>query len=122
VVLLETNGSYDIRMVDQRCIKIIDIKCPGSGETDKNDFRNLKRLTLRDQIKLVIGDRDDYDFAKRISKMTKESFPQTNILFSPMNPDLKVETLAKWILEDHLEVRLHLQLHKIIWPDIDRGV
>jgi len=122
VVLLETNGSYDIRNIDQRCIKIVDIKCPGSGESDKNNFKNLKHLTLRDQIKMVIGSREDYEFAKKVSKMTKESFPQNNILFSPMNPDMKAEVLAGWILEDHLEVRLHLQLHKIIWPDIDRGV
>ncbi|MCF8067426.1 MAG: radical SAM protein [Desulfobacterales bacterium] len=122
VVLLETNGSYDIRIVDQRCIRIVDIKCPGSGEADKNNFRNLKYVTLRDQIKFVVGSREDYDFAKKVSKMTKNSFPQNSILFSPMNPALKPEELAGWILEDHLEVRLHLQLHKIIWPNIDRGV
>ena len=122
VVLLETNGSHDIRIIDQRCIRIVDIKCPGSGEVEKNNLNNLNNLTLRDQVKLVIGSREDYEFAKKVSKMTKESFPQNNILFSPMNPDLKPEELARWILEDHLEVRLHLQLHKIIWPDIDRGV
>ncbi|MBU3947188.1 MAG: radical SAM protein [Proteobacteria bacterium] len=121
-VLLETNGSIDISCVDKRCIKILDIKCPTSGESEKNNLANLNRLDKKDQIKFVIGNRYDYEFAKKIVKQIPTTFFRENILFSPVNSILELSELAQWILEDKLKVRFHLQLHKIIWPDTIRGV
>ncbi|RZB37582.1 MAG: 7-carboxy-7-deazaguanine synthase [Desulfobacteraceae bacterium Eth-SRB2] len=121
-VMLETNGSLDISRVDGRCIKIVDIKCPTSGESDKNDMKNLKRLGSKDQIKFVIGNRIDYEYAKETIDSTGPDFPEDQILFSPSSEEIAPAQLAEWILEDSLNVRLHLQLHKIIWPDRERGV
>jgi 7-carboxy-7-deazaguanine synthase len=122
-VLLETNGTQDISRVDDRCLRILDIKCPGSGEVEKNDWSNLGRLTVRDEIKFVLGDRGDYDFAKGI--MARGDFPLTRIKeihFSPVLDRLAPRNLAAWILNDRLPVRLQLQLHKIIWGPEARGV
>ena len=121
-VMLETNGSLDISSVDGRCIKIVDIKCPTSGESDKNDLGNLKRLGSKDQVKFVIGDRSDYKYAKVTMDSISPDFPEEQILFSPVSGEITPSQLAEWILEDSLNVRLHLQLHKIIWPDKERGV
>jgi len=121
-VMLETNGSLDIGRVDGRCIKIVDIKCPTSGESDKNDLENLKRLGPKDQVKFVIGNRSDYEYTKEIMDSISPDFPEEQILFSPVSEKIPPSRLAEWILEDHLNVRLHLQLHKIIWPDKKRGV
>ena len=121
-VMLETNGSLDISRVDERCIKIVDIKCPTSGESDKNDLGNLKRLGSKDQVKFVIGDRSDYEYAKVTMDSISPDFPEEQILFSPVSGGITRSQLAEWILEDSLNVRLHLQLHKIIWPDKKRGV
>ena len=121
-VLLETNGTYDISRLDYRCVKIVDIKCPGSGESRKNRPGKLKHLSRNDQVKFVIGDREDYIFAKDIVKRIPVEFPQSHILFSPVHEKISAQTLAEWILQDHLSVRLHLQLHKILWPNSDRGV
>ncbi len=129
-VLMETNGSLDISTVDERCVKIIDIKCPSSSESQSMDLENLKRLNQKDQVKFVIGSREDYEFAKKIIPLIPSWFPGNHILFSPVSdstPDLvpwaiNPAELAKWMLEDHLNVRLHLQLHKILWPDIQKGV
>ena len=120
-VLMETNGTRDIRMVDSRCIKILDIKCPGSGESDKNDFENLNRLSANDQVKFVITDRADYEFAKNLlHEKWPQSFPWP-VLFSPATPLLAPRKLAGWILADRLPVRLQLQLHKILWPEQEKG-
>ena len=116
-VMMETNGTFDISMVDKRCIKIVDIKCPTSGESDKNDLENLKRLNQKDQAKFVIGSREDYEYAKNIIKLISRKFSEKKILFSPVFGKIASAELAKWILEDNLNIRLHLQLHKIIWPD-----
>jgi 7-carboxy-7-deazaguanine synthase len=122
-VLLETNGSRDISIVDGRCVKIIDIKCPSSGEEKKTDPENLKRLREKDEIKFVIGDRADYEYAKRIIDTISLDFPVTNTIhFSNVFGQLHPKSLAKWILEDHLNVRLHVQLHKFIWGPGQRGV
>lgn len=121
-VLLETNGSYDISRVNTACIKIVDVKCPSSGECDKNDWGNLTRLGKRDQLKFVVGSRNDYDFAHRVVAELDPSFPRNRILFSPVSGRLAPARLATWILDDGLAVRLHLQLHRIIWPRIQRGV
>lgn len=121
-VLLETNGSLDIELADSRCCRIMDLKCPGSGETHRNDLNNLSRLSIKDQLKCVIGDRDDYLYARDHLNRLPDFFPVDHILFSPVFGQLAPEQLAHWILDDHLNVRLHLQLHKIVWPEIDRGV
>jgi 7-carboxy-7-deazaguanine synthase len=122
-VLLETNGSQDISQVDNRCVKIVDIKCPGSGESDQNDLSNLAKLTENDELKFVIGNREDYEFALKI--LRSPNFGPNNlksICFSVVFDTLKPDILAQWILEDHLQVRLNLQLHKIIWTPEARGV
>jgi 7-carboxy-7-deazaguanine synthase len=122
-VLLETNGSRDISQVDERCVRILDIKCPSSGEAEQNDLGNLCRVTARDEIKFVLGDLEDYAFAKGI--VTRDDFPITRIKeihFSPVSGRLALQTLAEWILSDRLPVRLHLQLHKLIWGPDARGV
>lgn len=121
--LMETNGSQDISRVDDRCVKIVDIKCPFSGQTRHNDLRNLLRLTDRDEVKFVISDRDDYEYAKQILSLTDSDLCRKNpVHFSPAFGRMAPETLAAWILEDHLDVRLHLQVHKVIWPLGQRGV
>jgi len=122
VVMMETNGSLDISRVDDRCIKILDVKCPTSSESDKNELENLKRLHPRDQIKFVIGNREDYAYAKNIVALHCPDFPGDHILFSPVSGEMSPAELADWILEDNLDVRLHLQLHSIIWPNRKRGV
>lgn len=121
-VLLETNGTIDISRIDERCIKIVDIKCPGSGESGKNILDNLNRLNVKDQVKFVITNREDYEYAKDIIKQIPGGFLRENILFSPVPGKMEFSDLANRILEDKLMVRFHIQLHKIIWPDIDRGV
>jgi 7-carboxy-7-deazaguanine synthase len=121
-VMMETNGSLDISKVDGRCIKIVDIKCPTSNESDKNDLANLTRLSSKDQVKFVIGSRKDYEYAKEIVELNCPEFPREQILFSPVKVKMASAKLAEWILEDNLNVRLHLQLHKIIWPGKQRGV
>ncbi len=119
-VLLETNGTMDIRSVDPRCIKIVDIKCPGSGESEKNNLNNIEHLTTHDQLKFVITDKNDYVFAKNILAKTCPSPCPVPVLFSPANDLLEPAVLADWMLKDGLDVRLQLQLHKIIWPDVER--
>ena len=121
IVMMETNGSLDISRVDRRCIKVLDIKCPSSNEAGKNDLKNLKRLDPKDQIKFVIGNREDYRFAKNIISLHCPDFPGDRILFSPVYGKMHPAELADWILGDHLNVRLHLQIHKYIWPEKEKG-
>ena len=121
-VIVETNGSVDIRIIDDRCAKIVDIKCPTSGENNKNDLENLNRLTQNDQLKFVIGNYEDFLFAKILIETKCADINRGNILFSPVFGKLVPSTLAEWILDIHLDVRLHLQLHRYIWPDKERGV
>jgi len=120
-VMMETNGSLDISCVDERCIKIVDIKCPSSGESDKNDLKNLQKLNQKDQVKFIIDNRGDYEYAKNIVASKCRKVSPGNILFSPVSEEMTPDKLAKWILADYLNVRLHLQLHKIIWPDRQSG-
>jgi 7-carboxy-7-deazaguanine synthase len=122
-VLLETNGSQDISLVDGRCIRIVDIKCPSSGEHLRNDLGNLARLTGSDEVKFVIETREDFEYAKDVLKRLP-SVMDGHILvhFSPVFGQIDPRQLAEWILEDHLNVRLHLQMHKVIWDEDARGV
>jgi 7-carboxy-7-deazaguanine synthase len=122
-VLLETNGSLDISTVDLRCIKIVDFKCPSSGESESNDLRNITRLQDHDEVKCVIGCREDYDFAKEIVRLIRQDLSRTNTVhFSAIFNRLAPRELAEWILSDRLNVRLNLQLHKYIWSPDQRGV
>lgn len=121
-VMLETNGTIDISVIDHRCIKVMDIKCPSSNETDKNNFKNIKYLTSKDQIKFVIGSRVDFEYAKTIINKYHPEIPDGHILFSPVFSRMHYDTLAKWILEDNLTVRLQIQIHKLIWPGKNKGI
>ena len=121
-VMMETNGTLDIDRVSNKCMRIVDIKCPSSGEAQNNDYRNIEKLTKRDQLKFVIGNHEDYTFAKDMVLSRCKTIKPDHILFSPVHDILKPDILAGWILRDHLNGRLHLQLHRIIWPDISRGV
>jgi 7-carboxy-7-deazaguanine synthase len=122
-VLLETNGSMDISVIDNRCVKILDIKCPSSGETKRNYLENLKTLQPNDEIKFAIGSKEDYDYAKNILSFVNRA--NGNIkppLLSPVYGRMNPELLAQWILADHLDVRMQIQLHKVIWGSEARGV
>ena len=121
-VMMETNGTLDIDRVSNKCMRIVDIKCPSSGEAQNNDYRNIEKLTKRDQLKFVIGSREDYMFAKDVVSSECKTIEPDHILFSPVYDILMPDILAGWILKDRLNVRFHLQLHRIIWPDITRGV
>jgi 7-carboxy-7-deazaguanine synthase len=122
-VLIETNGSQDISRVDCRSVRIVDIKCHSSGEKDRNDLANLNRLRDEDELKFVIGSREDYDYAKDIlSLIGHGSSSKITVHFSPSFGRMEPKELAGWILNDRLNVRLHLQLHKYIWPPGQRGV
>jgi 7-carboxy-7-deazaguanine synthase len=121
-VLMETNGSLDISVIDPVCIKIIDMKCPDSGEADQCDFANLQRMSTADQVKFVISSRQDYLYAKKALPRIPDKLECGNVLFSPVWDRLPGKKLAQWILEDGLNVRLQMQMHKILWPDIERGV
>jgi len=113
-VSLETSGSIDIQSVDPRVIKIVDVKTPGSAEQEKNLIKNYQYLTPTDQIKFVICDRTDYEWAKDwLNKYSLED--KCPVLFSPSEGVLEARQLADWILEDHLRVRLQIQLHKLLW-------
>lgn len=121
-VLLETNGTVDCSGIDPRCIKIMDIKCPSSGAAEYNRFENLACLSTQDEIKFVIATREDYEFAKGMLPRLQDACASRNILFSPVINVIDPAMLADWILKDGIHVRLHLQLHKLIWPNRQRGV
>jgi 7-carboxy-7-deazaguanine synthase len=122
-VLMETNGSLDISRTDPRCVRIVDLKCPSSGEAEHNDCENLGRLTASDEVKFVIADRTDYQYAKEVLKqMNANSIRVGHVHFSPVFGKISLEVLASWILADRLPVRLNLQLHKLIWNPDQRGV
>lgn len=113
-VLIETNGSLDIGRLDKRIIKILDIKCPGSGETDKIRWENLDKLSPSDEVKFVLTGREDYQWAKGIIERYRLA-DKVTVLLSVVYGELEPRDLARWILEDNLNVRLQLQLHKYIW-------
>jgi len=118
-VLVETNGSLDISVLDPRVVAIMDIKCPGSGMADRNDYANLDRLRPRDEVKCVLADREDYLFAREVTARVREC---RTVLFSPVTGSLDPAELAAWMVADRLRARLGLQLHKIIWGPDARGV
>lgn len=113
-VLVETNGSYDIREVPAPAIAIMDVKCPGSGVSDTMDWANLERLRPHDEVKFVIADRADYEWAKTLVQQQALAARCHAILFSPVLNSLQSEMLGEWILADRLPVRLQVQLHKLL--------
>lgn len=121
-VSLETCGSLSTELVPEKVITILDIKCPGSGMSHKNLFENLFRLRQHDQVKFVLVDRADFDFAKDILSNYDLWSKVSTILFSPAWGILPPEELVAWIKEEKLPVRLNLQLHKYIWGPSLRGV
>ena len=120
-VMLETSGSLPIKNVPAEVIKILDLKCPGSGEENKNLWENLNYLGSTDEIKFVIADRVDYEWSKKVLQ-DYELDKKNPILFSPVFKKLKLKDLTEWILEDNLPVLLHTQLHKYIWDQKTIGV
>lgn len=122
-VLLETNGSLDIGTIDERCVRIVDIKCPSSGEEESNSLENLKQLGEKDELKFVISDRADYEYAKEILDRALMDSPASVIAhFSPCYGKITLKELSQWILDDALNVRLHIQLHKFIWGPYEKSV
>lgn len=120
-VLLETGGSLPIDSVDKRVKIILDLKCPSSNMTKKNLYENLEHIKPVDEIKFVIGSREDYDWCKEIINKYK-LLNKCEILFSVVFDKLEPLTLTNWILEDKLNVRFQLQMHKFIWKPEERGV
>lgn len=122
-VLLETNGSQDISMVDTRCTRIVDIKCPSSGMDNKNYWKNLDYITPNDQLKFVIAHRQDYLYAKKVLDAAAiKRRKKLLINFSPVFNEIELKDLAGWMLADNLPVRLQIQLHKYIWGEHTKGV
>jgi 7-carboxy-7-deazaguanine synthase len=121
-VLLETGGHVSVTDVPPGVIKVMDVKCPGSGEADRHDAANFERLLSHDQVKFVVGDRADYEFARDIVRRRALDRRCAAVLFSPVHGALDPKTLADWILADALPVRLQLQMHKYIWGAEARGV
>ena len=120
-VMLETGGSISLERVPKDVIKIMDLKCPGSGEQEKNNLDNLKLLLPHDEVKFVILDKKDYEWSRDIIKRYKIN-ETARILMSPVFDKLELKEIVKWILEDRLPVRLQTQLHKIIWDKNTIGV
>jgi len=126
-VLVETSGAFDTGPLDPRAHKIMDLKCPGSGEEGKNLWSNLEHLSERDEVKFVISDRTDYEWARSVIRdrgldgRVREGHLKA-LLMSPVWGAIEVRPLAEWILEDQLPVRFQLQLHKLIWGPEATGV
>ena len=121
-VLIETSGSLPIAPLPDAVIKIMDLKCPGSGECAKNDYSNIDALSARDEVKFVITDRRDYDWAKE-QVLKYDLVNRVNaVLFAPVFSEIEPKTIVDWICEDNLPVRFQLQMHKFIWPPDQKGV
>lgn len=113
-VLIETSGAQDISLCDPRVIRIMDLKCPSSGEMKKNDYQNIPRLKPTDELKFVIGNRDDFDWSVQLIQKEK-LIGKLPILFSAVYEKLPLPTLADWIKDSNLPIRLQPQLHKVLW-------
>ena len=116
-VSLETSGALDISQVDPRAARIVDIKAPGSGESERNRWENLAHLTSHDEVKFVLADRADYEWA--CATINEHALPQRcTVLLSPVQGELNPAQLADWILQDRMPVRMQLQLHKLLWGNV----
>jgi 7-carboxy-7-deazaguanine synthase len=122
-VLLETSGAIDVRLVPPAVHKIVDMKTPSSGECDRNDLRNLTSMNANDELKFVIGSREDYEWAKALVREHRLTQKPYGLLFSTIFGKLSTKELAEWIIADRLpRVRFQLQMHKYIWDPNERGV
>jgi 7-carboxy-7-deazaguanine synthase len=121
-VMIETSGAVDVSRLDPRVIKIMDLKCPGSGECNRNLWSNLGHLSARDEVKFVLADRADYEWARDAIRARNLDGRVNALLMSPVFGVLDPAELAQWILEDRIPVRLQIQIHKHIWPPDTRGV
>jgi len=120
-VLLETSGALDVSGVDPRVHRIVDLKCPGSGEAERNRWENLGRLTVTDEVKFVVADRADYEWAREVIRREALGDRVGAVLLSPVwgDPAL-VRGIAEWLVEDRLPARLQVQLHKVVWSPTER--
>lgn len=121
-VLVETGGHRSVERIPPYATVIMDVKCPGSGEAAKHDARNFARLRPQDEVKFVIADRVDYDYAKEVVAREHLTERAAHVLFSPVHGTLDPKTLSEWVLADRLPVRVQLQAHKYIWGPEVRGV
>jgi 7-carboxy-7-deazaguanine synthase len=121
-VMLETGGHRPIGRVPAAVVKIVDLKCPGSGEADRNDWSNLDRLEPHDEVKFVVQDRADYEFARDVIARHDLISRTAAVLISPVHGVLEPRTLSEWMLADRSPARLQLQIHKYIWTPTTRGV
>ena len=121
-VLIETGGHLSVERIPAAVVKVMDIKCPGSGEADRADWKNLDRLRGQDQVKFVIRDRVDYEYARDVLRRHDLARRCAATLFSPVHGVLDPKQLAMWVLDDGLPVCVQLQLHKYIWGSEARGV
>ena len=121
-VLLETSGAHDISKIDRRVHRIMDLKTPGSGEAHRNLFSNIEHLTQRDEVKFVIGSREDYQWSREQLQHYNLSNRCRAVLFSPIFGRIAPREIVEWILADKLSVRFQLQMHKFIWAPAQRGV
>jgi len=115
VTSLETSGALDIGGVDARVVRIVDLKTPGSGEQSRNRWENIPLLTQHDEVKFVICDASDYEWAREVTRRHDLPGRVRDVLFSPSHAQLPAAELAGWILRDRLPVRMQLQLHKVLW-------
>ena len=122
VVLIETNGTISIKNINQHAIIILDLKCPGSKMSDHTLWKNIEYLRQKDEVKFVIGDRKDYDWAKTIVAKYNLSQRVNSVHFSPVYDKLVPKELVEWICSDNLDVRVQIQIHKYIWTPNTRGV
>jgi len=120
-VAVETGGSLDISILDRRAMVVMDLKCPGSGMSPKNRWENIALLKPADEVKFVVADRGDYEWARDVIARRRLA-DRCGVLLSPVHGALHPRALAEWILADRLPVRLQLQIHKYIWPPDLRGV
>lgn len=120
-VLVETNGSLDIRVLPPGVVRIMDIKCPSSGHSDDNRWENIDHLVKGDEVKFVIADKADFRWARQVL-VNRKLDKICTVNFSPVHGEIEPIQLADWIKDEQLPVRLNVQLHKILWPDIDKGV
>ncbi|MEY2560562.1 MAG: 7-carboxy-7-deazaguanine synthase [Verrucomicrobiota bacterium] len=121
-VLLETSGAHDISPVDPRVHRIMDLKTPGSGESGRNLFSNIEHLTERDEVKFVIGSREDYEWSREQVELHGLARRCRAVLFSPIFGRIDPREIVEWILADRLPVRFQLQMHMFIWTPTKRGV
>ncbi len=122
VVLLETSGAIDVRLVPAAVHKIVDLKTPSSGEADRNDLRNFESMNERDELKFVIGSRADFDWSVDMIRRHHLDRRPFSLLFSTVFDRLQPQELAQWVIDERVPVRFQLQQHKYVWPPDARGV